>query len=679
MIDFKFVGGAVLLLVMVYFIIAFVFPENFEKRKAHNKRRSNKSSSLRGPALGEKIRYYFENIMSSGPGGVIKWLAISSLLIVVLLGVSIVIFGIKSSPEPHADKLGFIEGAWQSLMATLDSGTMGGDEGWAFRSVRFVATLCGIFLISILIGTISSGIDEKLEELKKGRSKVLESNHTLILGWSEKVFSIIREIVEANENQKKPCIVILADKNKIEMEDEILAKVDDFKNTKIIIRSGSPLETSDIAVVNPNSARSIIVLGNEESNTDTYVIKSVLALTNGKDRKKEPYNIVGEIKDLKNMEAAELVGNDESIFVLSSDLISRITAQTCRQSGLSVVYSVLLQFEGDEIYFQNQPELAGKTYKEVVFSYEDSAVIGIRTPEGQVFINPPMNTVFNLGDSVIAISNDDDTIKLSGKTNFDINQDLFNRVELQTKGIEKTLILGWNDKGGSIIEELDNYVTYGSKVTVLADVAGIESQIIGINSNLENQKISLIIGNINDRTTLLNIKPGDYDHIVLLSYKNMNIQESDAKTLICLLHLRNLSDKAGKDFSIVSEMLDIRNRDLAIVAKADDFIVGDNLISLMLSQLSENKDLKKVYDILFEAEGSEIYLKPINGYLKTGESVNFYNILESAAQLNETAIGYRQSALSSNSEEHFGVKINPSKSKKIEFSTEDFIIVVAEN
>ena len=96
----------------------------------------------------------------------------------------------------------------------LDSGTMGGDEGWAFRSVRFVATLCGIFLISILIGTISSGIDEKLEELKKGRSKVLESNHTLILGWSEKVFSIIREIVEANENQKKPCIVILADKMK---------------------------------------------------------------------------------------------------------------------------------------------------------------------------------------------------------------------------------------------------------------------------------------------------------------------------------------------------------------------------------------------------------------------------------------------------------------------------------
>ena len=63
---------------------------------------------------------------------------------------------------------------------------------------------------------------------------------------------------------------------------------------------------------------------------------------------KKIFNIVAEIK---NMEAAELVGNDEAIFVLSSDLISRITAQTCRQSGLSIVYSEILQFEGDEIYF----------------------------------------------------------------------------------------------------------------------------------------------------------------------------------------------------------------------------------------------------------------------------------------------------------------------------------------
>ncbi len=634
---------------------------------------------MQKPTFGEKVRYYFENTMSAGPGGVIKWLALASLFMVLVLGLLILVFGIKSSPEAEAEKLGFIEGAWQSLMATLDSGTMGGDEGWPFRAVRFVATLGGIFVISILIGTISSGIDEKLDELKKGRSRVLETNHTLILGWSEKVFSIILEIIEANSNQKKPSIVILADRDKGEMEDEVRSKIENFKNTKVIIRSGSPLELSDIAVVNPNAARSIIVLANEEANADTYVIKSVLALTNGKNRKKEAFNIVAEIKNPKNMEAADLVGNDEAVFVLSSDLISRITAQTCRQSGLSVVYSELLQFEGDEIYFQAEPKLAGKTYKDVVFAYENSAVIGILTKEEKALINPTMDTVFNSGDNVIAISEDDDTIKLSGKTTFDIKQNLFSRAEGKNTGIEKTLILGWNERGVRIIEELDNYVASGSQVMIVADLEGIDEQVNELKTKIEKQKINFSNGDINDKATLVNLKPETFDHIILLSYKDIDVQESDAKTLICLLHLRNLSEKAGKDFSIVSEMLDIRNRDLGVVAKADDFIVSDNLISLMLSQLSENKDLKKVYDILFEADGSEIYLKPVSRYVKPGESVNFYTVLESAAQLNETAIGYRISSQSSDSEKHFGVKINPAKSSSVKFSENDFIIVVAED
>lgn len=627
----------------------------------------------------EKFRYYFENTMSKGPAGVIKWLALVSLFMVLVLGLLILVFGIKGSLEPEAEKLGFIEGAWQSLMATLDSGTMGGDQGWAFRIVRFAATLGGIFVISILIGTISSGIDEKLEELKKGRSRVLENNHTLILGWSDKIFTIISEIIEANSNQKKPRIVILADRDKGEMEDDIRSKIEDFKNTTVIIRSGSPLELSDIAIVNPNAARSVIVLANEEANADIYVIKTVLALTNGKNRKKEAFNIVAEIKDPKNMEAADLVGNNEAAFVLSSDLISRITAQTCRQSGLSLVYNELLQFEGDEIYFQQEPKLAGKTFKDVLFAYENSAVIGILNNEEKVLINPTMDTVFNNGDSVIAISEDDYTIKLSGKTTFDIKHNLFNRAEVKNVGIEKTLILGWNDRGVRVIEELDNYVASGSQVTIVADIDGISMQIAELKKSVQNQKIDFIKGDINDKATLINLKPETYDHLILLSYMDIDLQESDAKTLICLLHLRNLSEKVGKDFSIVSEMLDIRNRDLGVVAKADDFIISHNLISLMLSQLSENKDLKKVYDILFQAEGSEVYLKPVSRYVKHDEPVNFYTVLESAAQLNETAIGYRISTQSSDSEKKYGININPLKSNIINFIEGDSIIVLSED
>ena len=64
-------------------------------------------------------------------------------------------------------------------------------------------------------------------------------------------------------------------------------------------------------------------------------------------------------------------------------------------------------------------------------SYEDSSVIGLSHPDGRVIVNPPMDTVIQEGDEVIAISKDDDTIKLSGRSSFDISEDLLHR---QTSG-----------------------------------------------------------------------------------------------------------------------------------------------------------------------------------------------------------------------------------------------------
>lgn len=622
--------------------------------------------------LKNRLRYYFENTISDGPIGVIKWLGLISLTIILILGLLIIVFGIKDDPNAN-ESIGFIEGVWKSLMATLDPGTMGGDEGWPFRIIRFSATLLGIFIISILIGIISSGIDEKLEELKKGKSKVLEVDHTLILGWSEKVFSIITEIIEANTNYKGRAIVILAEKDKVEMEDEIKAKIPDFKTSKVIVRNGNPLISSDIEVVNPDQARSIIILSPERGNADIFVIKSVMSFTNKKNRKSEPYNIIAEIKEDENLEAAEVAGNGEAVFVSTSNLISRITAQTCRQSGLSVIYSNLIQFEGDEIYFQTQNEIIGKTYKEILSLYDTSSVIGFFSNE-KVLLNPPMDTVFNSGDKIIAISEDDDTILLNGIEGLEIKDHLFNEHRIPTNNVEKTLILGHNKNSKTIITELDQYVAPNSSVVILC-----EEEIDLTEISVTNQTITSKVGKITQRNVLEDVHPENFDHIILLSNNEIEIQESDAQTLICLLHLRNIGTKYQKNLSIISEMRDLRNREIGLVTKADDFIIGDNIISLMLSQLSENKDLKQVFDVLFEAEGSEIYLKPIERYIKPNENVNFYTLIERASMMNETALGYRTYALKDSSEDNFGIQINPKKSREVTFSSGDFLIVLSED
>ena len=627
----------------------------------------------------DRLRYRFENTLSKGTVAIIGWLALLSLAIVVLASLILAAMRVGQDPEDHEHPYGFFEGIWQAMLRTLDPGVVAGDSGWQLRLLMLIVTIGGIFIVSILIGTITSGLETRLTELRKGRSRVIEKNFTLILGWSSKVYSIIGELLIANENQKDPCIVVLSERDKVEMEDDIRAKFPSTRNTRVICRSGNPLDLDDLAVVDPHSARSVVVLAPETENPDIHVIKSVLAITNNPARKQEPYHIVAEIREARNLEAAALVGGKEAIYVQGEDLIARVTAQTCRQSGLSVVYTELLDFDGAEIYFKSEPALAGRTYREVIAAYEDSTVMGLMRSSSEVLLNPPMDTTFAHDDQIIAITEDDDTLVLRSDAGGGLpdTSALANRERLPAAP-ERILILGWNGKAQAIIEELDNYVAPGSETIVICRHEGAREVLLSVAKRMQRQKVRFADGDITHAATLAAVKATSFEHVILLSY-DMPIQEADAKTLITLLHLRNLADAAGVRLSIVSEMMDLRNRALAQIARADDFIVSDKLVSLMMSQLSENKNLDHVFRVLFSSEGSEIYIRPMTDYIRLGSTVDFYTVLEAAAQRGETAIGYRLMKHADNKERGYGVNVNPKKSDRHSFAENDMIVVLAEN
>ena len=168
--------------------------------------------------------------------------------------------------------------------------------------------------------------------------------------------------------------------------------------------------------------------------------------------------------------------------------------------------------------------------------------------------------------------------------------------------------------------------------------------------------------------------------MVVLSYSDdFDTQRADALTLLTLMHLRTIADTHGYGFSLVSEMMDVRNRDLAGRARADDFIVSDRLISLILTQVSENRAMVAVLQDLVDPAGAEIYLKPAGEYVKSGVPVSFYTVVEAARRRGETAIGYRLQALVDDRSRAFGVVVNPRKSAPVTFSEGDRVIVVAED
>jgi voltage-gated potassium channel Kch len=629
----------------------------------------------------ERFRYWFDNGFSGGLPIIVGWLGLGTAIMVILITVITFIPGIR--PAGHDLKQVF----WNILFHALTPDPFDSTLPWQYLVMMLLVTLGGVFMVSTLIGTLTNSIESKMANLRKGHSRVIESGHTLILGWSAQIFTILSELMIANENQRNARIVIVADRDKVEMEDEIRVRIKTIGSTRIICRSGNPIDLTALEIGSPHNAKSIIILPPENLEPDASVIKTLLAITNDPYRRLEPYHIVTQIRDPRNLVVTKMIGSRDKVqVILTGDLIARIVAQTSRQSGLSVAYTELMDFGGDEIYFSKEPTLFGKTYGEALLAYEDSAVMGIRKSDGTISMNPPMETRIDPGDDVFAISEDDDTVLIHGMASIPIDEQAINPPgRMHKPPVEKCLILGWNRCGAVIIRELDNYVPKGSQVTVVvdtdvsADVNKAPEMIKDCCGQLTNQKVTFQKGDTTDRRLLESLEVSRFNHIIVLSYIDLGIQEADARTMVTLLHLRDISLREKKPFSVVSEMLDLRDRELTEVAHVNDFIVSPHLISLMMAQVSENADLFDVFTDIFNPEGSEIYLKPVSEYLKLDKPVNFYTVIEAARRRSHTAIGYRMISEADDAGKAYGVHINPEKSDLVTFRKEDKIIVVSED
>jgi voltage-gated potassium channel Kch len=624
------------------------------------------------PGLRARLRYAFDSSMSRGPSALIWYLGGAVLVVVVVFATLILIFGAGPTHNP-------ITALYNVLLHTIDTGTQANDTGSTYEALDLAVTVLGIFIFSAFIGVMANSIDSRLQDLRKGRSAVLEQDHTLILGWSDSIFTILSELAIANESRHKPSVVVLADRDKVEMEDAIRGRVPDMHGTKVVCRTGDPM-VGDLALVNHQSARSVIVLAPEGEQPDAMVIKTILSLTRGPDRREEPYHIVAEISDPRNLEAARLAGGAETVVLDKGLSVSRLIVQTSRQSGVAFVYQDLLDFDGDEIYMRADERMVGRTYGDALFAYEDCSVIGIRTARGGSTLNPAMETEIAPGDQLIAIAEDDSVLDVAEPLRGVIDEDAITIGVPDPGAAEVTLVLGYNTRTAAVISELDEYAKPGSRVDVVATDPPEETEFLAEVGPVNNLEVSLRRGDTGDRAVLDRLAVAEVDRVVVMcDSPELSRQHADARVLITLLHLRDIADRTGAEFTIVSEILEEADRELTRVANVDDIILSEQVTSYLLAQISENRDLHEVFDELFQSAGSEIYMRPVDAYVTGDGEVSFATLVEAARQRGETAFGYRVAAHASEADESYGVHVNPPKSQQFGVQPADRLIVLAED
>lgn len=612
--------------------------------------------------VGARLRYRFDNAMARGPLVVIAYLALLSLVVVVVAGVVAVLAGLDIA-DGSSESLP--ESIWLAMLRTVDAGTFTGDVGWTTRALTLSVTLAGLFLVSSLIGLIANAVDQKVEELQRGRGAVVETGHTLILGWSEQVPRIVAELVIANESEKRAAVVVLARGEKALMEETLRQLVPDRRTTRVVCRSGNPASPDDLTRVAVGRARSIIVVRDDDG--DAGVVKAVLAVR-ALDPQLSNAHVVAELSAGDNARTLRSVSNGRVVTVSSDAVVAEVTAQACLQAGLTAIFTELLDFDGDELYFARVPELDGRTYGDALAGFERSAVIGV-DHAGAVALNPPVDRLLGPEDRVILVAEDDSAIRFTGVETTGSGAAADARPPaLPTP--RRIAVVGWSAFGAKVLEELDEFLVEGSRVDVVVDADLVDPAVLdGLALEHAELRVRRGEGGPEDLFDLSAVEPPE--QVIVLGYRDaLSIDDADARTLLTLLGLRALWPAGGRDeVRIVGELLDQRNLVLAQPAGADDLIVSNALTSLLMAQLSERAELQAVFDDLFDAEGAVVEMRTATHLVAAGP-VRFGDVVAAAAATGASAFGYRLGADGS-------VRVNPPKSEVVTLGPDDQIALIA--
>jgi voltage-gated potassium channel Kch len=607
-------------------------------------------------------RYRFDNALSRGPMVVVAYLALLSLAVVIL---SATIAAIWSLQFGGGNTETFPEDVWQALLRILDAGSFASDTAWPTRIVALVTTLAGIFLAGSLIGLIANAVDQQVENLRRGRSAVVEVGHTVILGWSRQVPRIIGELVIANESERSASVVVLARGDKTDMEQELREQIPDHKTTRVVCRSGNPSSPDDLRRASIETARSVVVV--RDTDGDAGVVKAVLAVR-AIDPTFEQAHVVAELGDADHARTIRSLSDGRVLTVSSDDVVAEVTAQACLQGGLAAVFQDLLDFEGDELYFTPAGAgLAGRTYGEALNAFEASSVIGRLTADGIVELNPPPFEVLSHDDELIVVTADDSAIAVTSVRDVPAPQPADPLGAPDAPG--RIVIIGWSSFGSKVLRELDEFLTPGSAVEVLIDGDLADAGAVKA-TKMANAKLTVRAGDGGPDDLVPLLAGPAPEQIIVLGYRDaLSVDDADARTLLTLITLRRTWPPGPEQVRIVAELLDQRNIVLADPVGVDDLIVSDALSSLLMAQLSERAELQAVFDDLFDAEGAVVELRPAASVAPYGH-VTYAEVVAGGAAVGTSVFGYRSVATGA-------VRLNPPKSTVLDLAPGDEIVVVA--
>ena len=540
--------------------------------------------------LKKRLSYWFDRRMSGGSVGLIRLLAGVTLGIILLIACVIFFCGLGEDG-------GFLSALWDSLSTVINAWMPSfADGGVGYVILMSLAAIVGLFVTSVLIGIISSAIEEKITGLKRGTSEVIEEGHIVILGFYPGEYTLLQQLVLAAAG-KPDCVVIVDDAEQEEMQQHIRENVEAPKNFRIVCRTADILDPKALERCAVRAARSVIISPTDDFRT-TKALLAVSAATAGD----EDIRVSAIISHAQYRFPPSIAERHHVTTLQTSEAIAKILAHSCMEPGLSETFREVFNFEGADLYLIELPAAEGLTFGELSIQVDGGVPVGLCGDS--LILNPPADRVIAAGERILVFSEERGSARMVSPAELPALPAPQGEAFPEAPG--RVTVIGGSESLFTVLQELPENV----REVLLADTpADCRAEAQEIADGREHPYTLSFYDRSLKRTHNLTELAQMSEHIVILSDYDKPDDEADMDSIFLLLNLRDIRTRLGLRYNITAEMRREYNQNLVVTDDNTDFVVASNMSSLFLAQLSESPELLGAFRELLSNRGNELYLK----------------------------------------------------------------------